>query len=210
MKKKVGDYIYAVLIAVLGIVMILKPEQVMNYLCYAIGAVLIVLGIVKLVAYASKDIKDAIYGNDFSLGVILIICGVLFIIKSETIQNLVPIFIGLIIVASGIGKLQHAINLRRFKSSSSTFVLIISILCIGVGAVLLFAASTVNKIITMIIGVGFLVSGLSDIATYVVLSNKVKKKEEEDHIINTDNVAETVENPQVVEPAEQSEENNGQ
>ena len=43
MKKKVGDYIYAVLIAVLGIVMILKPEQVMNYLCYAIGAVLIVL-----------------------------------------------------------------------------------------------------------------------------------------------------------------------
>lgn len=205
MKTKFGDYTYAVLVIVLGLVMIIRPEQVMNFLCYAIATVLIILGIVKLVSYASKDIKTAIYENDLSVGILLIICGVMFIIKAEAIQNIVPMIMGLLIIANGIGKLQHAINLKRFKSSSSTFVLCISILCIGIGAILLFAASTVTKIITMIIGVGFLVGGLSDIATYFVLSKKVKEASSFEESIN--NVSETVENPVVVEPLEKTKNN---
>jgi len=197
--KKVGNYASAIIIAILGIVMIILPEMVMDFLCYAMAAVLIVMGIIQLVTYATKDIREAAFGHYFSMGIMLIICGVMFIIKADVIQNLVPLIMGLIIVANGITKLQHAINLKRFKSSSSTFVLIISILCIGIGAILLFAASTVSKIITMIIGVGFLVSGLSDVATYVVMSRKIKEKNMSyDEIMN--NVSETVENPQVVVP----------
>jgi len=194
---KIQNYTGAILLTVLGIVMIFMPEQVMNFICYAIAAVLICMGIVQLVTYASKDIKEAIYGHNLSAGIMLIICGVMFIIKSDLIQNLVPMIMGLIIIASGIQKLQHAINLMRFKSTSSTFVLIISILCIGIGAVLLFTASTVTKIITMIIGVGFVVSGLSDIATYIVMSKKVKEKTNFEDVMN--NVSDTVENPEVVD-----------
>lgn len=198
MKTKVGDYTYAILVVILGLVMIVCPEQVMNFLCYAIAAVLIVLGIVKLISYATKDIKTAIFENELKLGILLIVCGIIFIVKATAIQNLIPVIMGLIIVGNGIGKLQHAINLKRFKSTSSTFVFIISILCIGVGAILIFAASTVTKLITMIIGVGFLVSGLSDIATYIVLSKKIKETEAFSDAMN--NVSETVENPVVVEP----------
>jgi len=192
---KIGNYISAILLAMLGAVMIVYPAMIMDFICYAIAAVLIVLGIVKLVTYASKDIKTAIYGHDLALGIMLIVCGVMFIIKSEVIQNLVPMIMGLIIVANGIIKLQHAINLMRFKSSSSTFVLIISLMCIAVGGVLLFVPSEVNRLITIIIGIGFLTSGVTDIVTYVIMSRKVKANELKDSPVEE----EVVENPEVVE-----------
>jgi len=192
---KIGNYISAILLAMLGAVMIVYPAMIMDFICYAIAAVLIVLGIVKLVTYASKDIKTAIYGHDLALGIMLIVCGVMFIIKSEVIQNLVPMIMGLIIVANGIIKLQHAINLMRFKSSSSTFVLIISLMCIAVGGVLLFVPSEVNRLITIIIGIGFLTSGVTDIVTYVIMSRKVKANEFKDSPVEE----EVVENPEVVE-----------
>lgn len=197
---KVENYMGALLLTALGAVMIIFPAKVMDFICYAIAAVLIVMGIVQLVTYASKDIKEVVHGHNLSMGIMLIVCGVMFIIKAGLIQDLIPMIMGLIIVANGILKLQHAINLMRFKSSSSTFVLIISLLCIGIGAILLFIPSTVNKVITMIIGVGFLVSGLSDIATYIVMGKKVKQSAEFENIMN--NVSETVEDPQVVKQDE--------
>ena len=197
---KVSNYSGAVLLTVLGIVMIVKPALVMNFICYAIAAVLIILGIVKLVSYAARDIKNAVYGHDFALGVMLIICGVMFVLKADIIQNLVPMIMGLVIVANGIMKLQHAINLMRFKSGSSTFVLIISLVCIAIGAVLLFLPSEVNKLVLIIIGVGFVASGITDIATYIIMSGKLKKRDAEANkpSENTD-TCETVENAQVVE-----------
>jgi len=195
---KIGNYLGAILLAVLGAVMIVFPTAVMDFICYAIAAVLIILGIVELVTYASKDIKSAVYGHNLALGIMLIVCGVMFVIKASVIQNLVPMIMGLIIVANGIFKLQHAINLMRFKSSSSTFVLIISLVCIAIGGILLFVPSEVNKLVTIVIGIGFLASGLTDIATYIVMSRKVKAKE----ALNSDEAVEEVENPVVVEESE--------
>lgn len=198
---KVGNYISAVMLAVLGAVMIVCPMAVMNFICYAIAAVLIAIGAVKIITYARKDINNAVYGHDFAIGIILIVCGAMFIIKSNAIQNLVPMIMGLIIIANGIIKLQHAINLLRFKSSSSTFVLIISIMSIAIGAVLLFIPSEINKLVIVIIGIGFLTSGITDIVTYIVMSKKVKANDMQ----NMEDGTEVVEEPRVVEETEAAE-----
>lgn len=196
---KAGNYISAIMIAVLGGIMIAFPTAVMDFICYVIAAVLIALGIIKLVAYATKDIKKAVYGHDLAIGIMLIVCGLMFIIKANVIQSLVPMIMGLIIVANGIIKFQHAINLIRFKSSSSTFVLIISLMSIAIGAVLLFIPSEVNKLITIIIGIGFMTSGITDVVTYIVMSRKVNAKNMTENANGKEADTEVVEEPKVVE-----------
>lgn len=198
--NKAGNYTTAVMLLILGLVMIIFPGAVMNFICYMFAGAFVLAGAAKLFFFFKKDIKDAVYTNDFSMGVVLVVIGLIFATKANVIESIIPMIMGLVIIVNGIIKLQHALNLKRFGSSSSTFVLIISLLCIGIGLVLLFVPSTMSKIITIIIGIGFVVSGLTDIAAYVVVSKKIKEREKQDSTMN--GVYETIENPEVVEEVE--------
>lgn len=172
--KKIGNYSTAVLLLVLGLVMVIFPEAILNFICYMFAAAFIAAGIVKLVFFFKKDLEEAVFSNDFSMGTVLIVVGIVFATKANVIESIIPMIMGLVILINGIIKLQHALNLKRVKSSSSTFVLIISLLCIGIGLVLLFVPSAMTKIITILIGIGFIVSGLTDIAAYIVVSKKIE------------------------------------
>jgi len=195
--NKAGSYSTAVMMLLLGIVMIIFPEAIMNFICYLFAAAFIIAGLVKLGFFFKMDIKEAVFTNDFSMGIVMIVLGLIFATKANLIESIIPMIMGLVIVVNGIIKLQHAFNLKRIGSSSATFVLIISLLCIGIGVVLLFVPSTMSKIITIFIGIGFVVSGLTDLAAYFVVSKKLKTKEMAEETVA--NVYETVENPEVVE-----------
>lgn len=198
--NKAGSYSTAIMMLVLGIVMIVFPGAIMDFVCYMFAAAFVVAGLVKLIIFFKMDLKEAIFTNDFSTGVILIVLGLIFATKANVIESIIPMIMGLVILVNGIIKLQHAFNLKRIKSSSATFVFIISLLCIGIGLVLLFVPSTMTKVITIFIGIGFVISGLTDIAAYFVVSKKLKNQEEKESAMH--GVYETVENPEVVDETE--------
>ena len=131
MEKKINKSVFVIpaVYIVLGLVMVIFPETTEKTFCLSLGAIAAVLGIISLVTYFSRDFEDSVYRYDFVNGVMLILLGLLFIVKMEMIIKLIPIMLGVMILANGIMKLQHAIDLKRIEFSGWLYVLVFSLLC---------------------------------------------------------------------------------
>ena len=177
MEKKINKSVFVIpaVYIVLGLVMVIFPETTEKTFCLSLGAIAAVLGIISLVTYFSRDFEDSVYRYDFVNGVMLILLGLLFIVKMEMIIKLIPIMLGVMILANGIMKLQHAIDLKRIEFSGWLYVLVFSLLCLSVGAVCLFRPAFIASTIIILMGISFLFCGITDFITLFLMIRKVKE-----------------------------------
>ncbi len=177
MEKKISKSVFVVpaVYFILGLVMVIFPETTMRTFCLSLGAIAAVLGIVNLVTYFSRNVMDSLYRYDFVNGVMLILLGLLLIVKMELIINLIPIVLGAMILANGIMKLQHAIDLKRIEFSGWLYVLVFSLLCISVGAVCVFQPAFIMETLVILMGISFIFCSITDFITLFLMSKRVKE-----------------------------------
>ena len=91
-KKAKHAYItVSVIMVILGLVLVIWPEMSLSVLCYLIGAMLVIGGIVKLIGYFSKDLYRLAFQFDFAFGILSILLGLVFIIHPEHIISILQI-----------------------------------------------------------------------------------------------------------------------
>lgn len=163
----------ALLIA--GFFLLLYPETSANIICTIIGWVLIILGGLDVVTYLMMDVQEALYRNDFTLGVVLILLGALVIAKKDLFQALIPFVIAIVIIASGFSKLQDGIDARKLGSKKSLSYVIMAVISIAFGLVIMFNPSFTNKILFQLMGVALIYSGATDLYFTLYLSGKIRK-----------------------------------
>ncbi|HOO27268.1 MAG TPA: DUF308 domain-containing protein [Lachnospiraceae bacterium] len=173
-KMKINTFLVSLLYVVLGVIMILFPKTTMKTICYIFAGILILIGLVYTFSYFKRNIVESYYRYDLVYGLVTILCGVLVISKVDLLIDLIPIVMGLLIFGNGIIKLQHAIDLKRVDFSGWFYVLIFSLLCISIGAVLIVQPAFIAETVTMIIGISFTFSGITDLITLLLLSKKIK------------------------------------
>ena len=77
----------------LGAYLIARPEQSFSIACYAIGTVLVVYGIIKLIGYFTKDMYQLAFQFDLAMGLFSLVAGCIFLFRTEWIAELIPAFI---------------------------------------------------------------------------------------------------------------------
>lgn len=160
---------------ILGIVMIVFPETTMKTFCLVLGIIGVVLGMINLVSYFSRNVMDSVYRYDFAGGIVMILAGIVFIVKMDRIIELIPIILGVLIIASGLIKLQHSIDLKRIEYSGWVYVLVFSLLCLSVGTVCVLQPDFIASTLVVILGISFLFCGITDLVTLVFLSKRMKE-----------------------------------
>lgn len=188
MKKILGTLrtsgaLTAILSLLYGIVLIIWAEAVANLICYAVGAAVIILGIVFVIQYIRKDIHNAFYQRELVIGIMAIVIGILIIANVEIIQSIIPVILGFFVLFSGIGKLQNSFDLMRIGQKNWWVLLIFAGLNLVLALILLLKPTWVNDLLFVLIGVGLVYSGISDLVTTFVVANHAKKFIKEDDII---------------------------
>lgn len=168
-------FVAAGIYIILGIVMIIWPETTMKTFCLVLGTIGVVLGMINLVSYFSRDVMDSVYKYDFAGGVIMILAGILFIVKMDEIIELIPMILGVLIIASGLIKLQHSIDLKRIEFNGWIYVLVFSLLCLSVGVVCVLQPEFIASTLVILLGISFLFCGITDLVTLVFLSKRMKE-----------------------------------
>ena len=112
-KVKWDAILSSLLYVVLGIVTLIIPETMIKTLGYLIGILLILVGAVSMICYLLRDNSLNYYRHDFGYGLVGIAVGILFLYKVEWIISLVPVILGILVLASGCGKLQNVIDMKR-------------------------------------------------------------------------------------------------
>lgn len=165
----------SLLYIVLGIVTFAVPETMVRTLGYMVGILLILVGAVSMICYLLRETSRNYDRNDFGYGLVGIAVGVVFLYKVEWIASLIPVILGILVLASGCVKLQHVIDMKRMECGNWIAVLILAVINVIFGAVLVLNPFDTVILLFRLVGAGLIFSGVSDCITTVYLAGRMKE-----------------------------------
>ncbi|MBR6228610.1 MAG: DUF308 domain-containing protein [Eubacterium sp.] len=167
--------VLAVAYIVLGVVLIMYPSQVQKLISYLLAIALIAVGIVNLIQYVKLDSTQLIHSYDLCIGFSTIIGGVLIIINVDRFSQLIFIVMGFMILVSGVLKLQNSVNLMRLHSPSWQMPFCLAMVGIVYGVIMLINPFGSGQFFFVMMGIGFIISGITDLIVTVMVSIRLKQ-----------------------------------
>ena len=175
---KNGYIIMSVLFMVLGACLIIWPDCSMAVFSTAVGIMLIVYGLIKILGYFSRDIYCLAFQFDLAFGVLLAAVGIIIIVRRNVVVNLI---FGLLILADALFKIQMSIDAKKFGLNLWWRILLVAILTGVLGFLLLIRPFETAEIMMILVGVSVLFEGILNlcVAIYTV---KIIKNQKQDII----------------------------
>ncbi len=165
----------ALLYIVSGVLLLLYPQLSESLICNVVGIALIVGGVIQIAVYLMMSVEDALFRNDFVEGVILILIGILVIYQQGVFQQLVPYVLSIVVIASGIMKLQDGIDAYRIGFPKGWIYLVLASVSIIFGLVIMFGLIPAGQLVYQVLGAGLTYSGITDLISSLFLSVRIKK-----------------------------------
>lgn len=108
-------FVLPICLIALGILM-LANEDLVNSVFSAFGILLALIGLVEVVIYASRR-KYEVQPQFLITGIVLLVVGIGLIIVPFTVNKLIPVIIGICVLASGVSGAVNTFTFRKEHSS---------------------------------------------------------------------------------------------
>lgn len=168
-----SSLITSIVLVVVGILLIVKPEEILSLISIIIGIGLVVMGIFGVVNFI-KDIQD---NNPMSLdliyGALCLIVGSVLITNTKIVGSILPIVLGIWMVINSIIKAQYATILKEDNNREWQLTLIISILTLVCGILFIFNPFKGAAVLTQIIGTILVIYSVMDIINIIILKKNI-------------------------------------
>lgn len=160
--------ILTIVFLLVGGILIVKPDISFNIISYFIGASLVVSGIYLFIIDSKTN---NIFINVFLYAILLTLIGILIILNPVTLKVILPIFLGLWFLISGIFK----IRLDIYMKDEPYFILslitnIITVIC---GVILLINPVESVSAITISLGIIIVVSSISSLIDIIIFKKNI-------------------------------------
>lgn len=160
--------ILTIVFLLVGGILIVKPDISFNIISYLIGASLILSGIYLFIIDSKTN---NIFINVFLYAILLTLIGILIILNPITLKVILPIFLGLWFLISGIFK----IRLDIYMKDEPYFILslitnIITVIC---GVILLINPVESVSAITISLGIIIVVSSISSLIDIIIFKKNI-------------------------------------
>ena len=166
MKK--NYFISAILTIALGAVLVIWPDWSGRILCYLLGAALILMGGIQLIVCIRAE-RIGFYSKfSMLMNIILILLGVWVCIRPDTVLSLVPVIIGIVMLIHGCMDLQFTMDIKHAGSGKWWIALIFALVTLTLGVFLVMHPFLAFEITLLIIGIGLLYDGISDLVLMIV------------------------------------------
>lgn len=181
---KIAYSIISAGLILLGLFFVFFPVDSAYTICYAVGIISIVFGIIKLMGYFSNDVYRLAFQFDLAIGIAMMICGIVLIARPRAFIALVPVIIGILVLVDALFKIQTAIDSKRFGLKKWWISLALGIAAGIIGIGLIFKPFEGNKILTILLGITLIVDGIQNL--WMVLYTVRSRRAVEDDVIEID------------------------
>ncbi len=165
MKK--NYFISAILTIALGAVLVIWPDWSGRILCYLLGAALILMGGIQLIVCIRAE-RIGFYSKfSMLMNIILILLGAWVCIRPDTVLSLVPVIIGIVMLIHGCMDLQFTMDIKHAGSGKWWIALIFALITLTLGVFLVMHPFLAFEITMLIIGIGLLYDGISDLVLMI-------------------------------------------
>lgn len=169
-KAQKSAILSAVLYLALGILLICHPEPAVLWLCYTLGAVLALYGIIRIVSY----LKSQLFVGDLLLGIATAAFGIFTLLSPTSVLGILSVFLGLIILVNGFVSLQRAFTLKQYSYKYWYIPMLLALLVLALGALVIAIPTLFGSILMVIIGILLVYEGISDLWMIYTLSKLAK------------------------------------
>ncbi len=167
------DLIVSIVMAIIGGVLIARPETTLNTIAMIIGGIVIAYGLYIVLRFFAKRerINDSIYTNGFVLGIMLIIFGAILFKYVGIIEALIRIIIGVWMVYNGLIRLIESNMFRDINRALWISMGITSLVIIGLGLYITFYSGALIQIL----GYFVLTYAVIDIVQNIIYTRNERK-----------------------------------
>lgn len=165
--------------AVLGVLLIAKPDEMIAYTSLIIGIAVILSGVVALINYVVK--KDS--KLPLVMGSIAVISGVIICCAYRQIVSVMIFFMGIILLVGGVLDLVNSIDVAKRHYRSWIFTVILSIASIVLGILSIINPFDTQSKIVQLIGGGFVIFAILELAAYIQVQIIAKKAAEAEQLL---------------------------
>lgn len=177
MIKKINKFInyqliIAIILILLGIFLVLKPDVSVITISYMIGILLIVNGICLL----ALDIRIGnymIFVDNFVMSIMSILFGIIILCYPAIVSIIVPVILGIWFIAISMFKIRFSFILRSDSVGSWILTFIMAILSSACGIILIIRPMESITAITFITGILLIVYSISDIVDMLVFKKNI-------------------------------------
>lgn len=164
---KAGYIVMSLVFCGAGTLFIAKPDLSAVVISRALGAAMIVFGLIKLVGYFSKDLFRLAFQYDLGFGLLLIALGILSLAKPAGALDFIFIALGIAILTDGLFKLQIAVDSKRFGISTWWLTLVLAVITGVVGLALVFRPWDSVRLLTTLLGAALLAEGILNLCVAI-------------------------------------------
>ena len=174
-----SSIIISILFFLLGLILFIDFNKVINFVSYVLGTIIIALGVYKLWSYYRKKLNNEITDyNEFGFGVVDLILGVLIIVLAEAFTTILRFFVGGYILLAGINRFVQTMSNNELKRNKFISLLLMSIIVIGLGVY-----TILNKNSLDIIGLLIMIYSIIEIIESIMFRTSSKKEEIKNEVI---------------------------
>lgn len=147
----------------LGLLLVLRPGLSLSLTGGIVGAIMLALGIIKLIGYFSKDLYRLAFQFDLAFGILLIALGTILLVKPVKAMSMLCVILGIEIVADGLFKVQTAVDAKRFGLQSWWLILTLAIITGAAGITVALHPSESALTLTALTGAALAAEGIMNL-----------------------------------------------
>lgn len=155
---------------IIGIVLLVRPDESVQFISILCGVTVIMLGIGAWISYFTK-FKSIILAI---LGTLAIIAGIILCVRYRSIVSAVIFLFGVFVLVGGIVDLISAIDAKRNDLKSWIVSIIMSAVTIILGLIVIINPFDSIMVLTQLLGAGLIVYAVMDLISFIQIRKIVK------------------------------------
>lgn len=173
---KLGYIIMSILLCALGVVLIAVPDFSVSLFCWIGGLMLILFGLVKIIGYCSKDLYRLAFQYDLAFGIFLIALGAVLMIRSNTMMNVICVFLGICVLIDALLKIQIALDSKQFGIGQWWLILAVAMITGVMGFLLVLRPSESVRVIMVLLGTALFTEGALNLVTILTAVKIIRRQ----------------------------------
>lgn len=175
--NQVEFWVYTILYFVLGLLFLIFNLQITLIICYILGAVLLLGGVVQVVSFLVNRAETTLMDRfGLCLGVLIGVGGGVILAMPGLLSGVINWLFGIVLIVDGIIKLKTALEAKQ-DSTGWWLSLIFALAAFLLGVVLIFMPVE-QSILTIFTGIFLMVVSVLNGISYVYIRKTVRKMEQ--------------------------------
>lgn len=169
---------------IIGILLLVNPIGFTSGIIVAFGIILMIMGIHKTVKYFRTEPEEGAVSQILVKGLLLLLAGVFCTFNSHWFIATFPVLTlmyGVVILISGITKIQWTIDIIRMKRSKWAWMAISAAISLICGVAIITNPFSTTAVVWMFIGISLIVEAVFDMIGSI-FGNREKEKHMQEEV----------------------------